>query len=78
MTELAIPLVSSVELGTSSVIAHVEIGRRDHWRTVGSGVGRELSVSSAWLRGVVVHKGLRYAYICCSTQQRANSCPEEF
>ncbi|KIP11421.1 hypothetical protein PHLGIDRAFT_474304 [Phlebiopsis gigantea 11061_1 CR5-6] len=59
MVEIAIPLLSNIETGTSSAIAHVELGRQDHWRTLGTGEGRELSVSSALLRGMVVHKGIR-------------------
>ena len=44
---------------SSNVIARVDIGRQDHWRSLGKGEGRELSVSTAILQGVVVHKGLR-------------------
>lgn len=44
------------------MVAYVEIGRNDQWRNLGSGQGRELSVVSASLRGVVVHSGLRYAF----------------
>lgn len=61
MVEITIPLLSNVEAGTTSAVAHVELGRQDHWRTLGAGEGRELSVSSALLRGMVVHKGIRYA-----------------
>ena len=56
---LKVPLVTSMEMGVSNVIAQLEVGRRDDWRTIGTGVGRELSVSSALLRGVVVHQGFR-------------------
>lgn len=59
LTELNIPMLTNVEVGSSSASAHVEIGRRDHWKTIKTGEGRELSVSYAMLRGVVVHKGLR-------------------
>lgn len=69
MTELSIPLLHNVELGVSSAIAYVELGRKDQWRAIGSGEGRELSVASALLRGVVVHKGLRYASLSSSRQK---------
>ncbi|KAF7306789.1 hypothetical protein MIND_00470600 [Mycena indigotica] len=54
-----IPLLTSYATGTSNVVADVEIGRRDHWKSLGSEQGRELSVVSATLNGVVVHHGLR-------------------
>ena len=62
MTEVTIPLLSNFEVGISNVVAHVEVGRKDQWKTLGTGEGRELSVLTAFLRGVVVHKGLRYVY----------------
>jgi len=57
--EMGIPLLSSYSLGVTNVVAHVELGRADQWRTLGSGQGRELSVLSGLLRGVVVHRGFR-------------------
>ncbi|KAI0348518.1 hypothetical protein BDW22DRAFT_1424674 [Trametopsis cervina] len=57
--KLDIPLLSNFALGTNKATAFVEIGRRDGWKTLGRGEGRELAVYSALLRGVVVHKGLR-------------------
>ncbi|GJE87632.1 Seipin domain-containing protein [Phanerochaete sordida] len=57
--ELTIPMLTNVEMAKSGASAHVEIGRRDQWKTIRTGEGRELSVSSAMLRGVVVHHGLR-------------------
>ncbi|KAI0697121.1 putative adipose-regulatory protein-domain-containing protein [Cytidiella melzeri] len=54
-----IPLTSNIVFGTSNAFASVEIGRKDLWRSLGRGEGRELTVSSAFLRGVVVHTGLR-------------------
>ncbi|KAI0788526.1 putative adipose-regulatory protein-domain-containing protein [Abortiporus biennis] len=56
---LDIPLLSSFEVSSSSVIANIEVGRHDQWKGIGVGHGRELSVASAILRGVVVNKGLR-------------------
>ncbi|EKM61145.1 uncharacterized protein PHACADRAFT_134396 [Phanerochaete carnosa HHB-10118-sp] len=61
MAELNIPMLDNVEFGTVSAFARVEIGRRDHWKTIRSGEGRELSVSSAMLRGVVVSRKERRA-----------------
>ena len=69
LTRIVVPMLYNIELGASSIMAYVEIGRRDQWRSIGSGIGRELSVSSAWLQGVVVHSGLRYAYIHQSWMQ---------
>jgi uncharacterized membrane protein len=37
----------------------VELGRRDGWRALGNGEGRELSVFSASLRGTVKRHGIR-------------------
>ena len=52
-------LVSSFSLDGKSAVARVELGRRDQWKSIGSGEGREITVFSAVLRGVVVHKGAR-------------------
>ena len=52
-------LVPSFSIDSKSAIARVELGRRDQWKSIGSGEGRELTVFSAVLRGVVVHKGVR-------------------
>ncbi|KAL6302157.1 hypothetical protein BKA93DRAFT_737358 [Sparassis latifolia] len=57
--DLQIPLLTSFVPSTTRVIARIELGRRDQWKSIGSGQGRELSVLSAFLRGVVVHKGIR-------------------
>ncbi|TFY77636.1 hypothetical protein EWM64_g6377 [Hericium alpestre] len=58
-TALHLSLLQSYTFGTSSVIAKVELGRRDEWRTIGKGEGRELSVLSASVVGTVRHKGIR-------------------
>ncbi|KAI0076234.1 hypothetical protein K474DRAFT_1645251 [Panus rudis PR-1116 ss-1] len=58
-TSLDIPLLTSYQPKVSSVNAYVELGRSDFWKSIGKGEGREISVSSALLRGVVVHKGIR-------------------
>ncbi|KZT72782.1 hypothetical protein DAEQUDRAFT_663249 [Daedalea quercina L-15889] len=57
--DMDIPLLSSFSLDSKRVVARVELGRRDQWKSTGSGEGRELTVFSAMLRGVVVHKGFR-------------------
>ncbi|TCD62778.1 hypothetical protein EIP91_006422 [Steccherinum ochraceum] len=56
---LDIPLLSSFESGQSNARAYIEFGRSDQWRSLGKGEGKELSVSSVQIRGVVVHKGFR-------------------
>ncbi|OCH96036.1 hypothetical protein OBBRIDRAFT_702409, partial [Obba rivulosa] len=58
---IQIPLLYSFVPGTTRLNAQVELGRRDQWKTIGNGEGREVSVISALLRGVVIHKGLRQA-----------------
>jgi len=37
----------------------VEIGRRARWTSLGKGEGREISIVSASVRGLVVHHGIR-------------------
>ncbi|KDQ63418.1 hypothetical protein JAAARDRAFT_65471 [Jaapia argillacea MUCL 33604] len=59
IVKVAVPLLSDYAPGVRRALARVELGRRDNWRTLGVGQGRELSVFSASLRGVVVHKGIR-------------------
>ncbi|KAK0464971.1 putative adipose-regulatory protein-domain-containing protein [Desarmillaria tabescens] len=54
-----IPLLHSYTFGTSNANAHIQLGRQDGWKTLGSGEGRELSVSDAYLRGILVHRGIR-------------------
>lgn len=41
-------------------LVRFEIGRKDEWRNLGKGHGRELNVPSASPRGVPKPKGLRY------------------
>ncbi|KAH8099430.1 putative adipose-regulatory protein-domain-containing protein [Cristinia sonorae] len=57
--DLDIPLLTAFETPFTNVLAHLEVGRADQWKSLGNGQGRELSVASAQLRGVVVHKGIR-------------------
>ncbi|KAG7450669.1 uncharacterized protein BT62DRAFT_927940 [Guyanagaster necrorhizus] len=54
-----IQLLHSYTFGTNYANAHVQLGRQDGWKTLGSGQGRELAVSDASLRGVLVHRGMR-------------------
>ncbi|KAH9950446.1 hypothetical protein B0H21DRAFT_535360 [Amylocystis lapponica] len=57
--DLNIPLLTSFVADTSRAIARVELGRRDQWRNIGNGQGRELSVLSALLRGIAVRQGVQ-------------------
>jgi len=41
------------------MVAYVEVGRRDGWKSLGSGQGKEISVIAASVRGTVVHHGIR-------------------
>jgi len=43
----------------SRVNAHIQLGRKDSWRSVGKGEGRELAVYAAFIRGDVRPHGLR-------------------
>ncbi|KAF8222150.1 hypothetical protein L208DRAFT_1413900 [Tricholoma matsutake] len=56
---LTVPMLSSFLPGTSSVVAIVEIGRHDRWTSLGKGEGREISIVSSSVRGLVVHHGIR-------------------
>jgi len=57
--DVHVPLLTSFAPGAKHVIATVEVGRRDNWKSLGNEQGREVSVVSASLRGVVVHHGIR-------------------
>lgn len=52
-------MLDSFEAGSSNLFARVEIGRHDGWKMLGAGEGRELSVISASLRGLIVPHGIR-------------------
>ncbi|RDB29107.1 hypothetical protein Hypma_015681 [Hypsizygus marmoreus] len=56
---LNMPMVPSFVPGTSKIVAYVEVGRRDGWKSLGTGEGREISVVSASIRGSIVHHGIR-------------------
>lgn len=57
--DLTVPLLSSFAPEASRVVAKLELGRRDGWKSLGEGHGRELSVSTASLQGIVRLQGLR-------------------
>ena len=59
-TQVAIPILSSWTPGTSSSLhAVLEVGRRDAWKMLGRGEGRELTVLEAYVRGTVLLQGTR-------------------
>jgi hypothetical protein len=58
-----VALLKSYAVGTANVLAKVQLGRQDGWKSIGHGEGREISVLSASLRGVVKHHGLRYVLL---------------
>ncbi|TDL28592.1 hypothetical protein BD410DRAFT_781103 [Rickenella mellea] len=58
LIEHEVPLLSSFVPRTPSVIALIEIGRRDGWKSVGHGEGRELSVWTAYIRGKIRPSGI--------------------
>ncbi|KAJ6509392.1 hypothetical protein C8R47DRAFT_1208580 [Mycena vitilis] len=59
VVDVHISLLTAHAPGASRVIATVEVGRRDNWKSLGTEQGRELSVVAASLQGVVVHHGIR-------------------
>ncbi|KAL5534345.1 hypothetical protein ACEPAG_807 [Sanghuangporus baumii] len=61
LVQLTVPLASSLITGVSRVKAHIELGRKDGWRTLGQGEGREVSVYAASLNGMVRPQGFRRA-----------------
>ena len=59
LIDLDVPLLSSYVPGTSNMIARIDLGRRDGWKSLGNGEGRELSVWNAALKGAVRLQGIR-------------------
>lgn len=55
-------MLESFTAGKSNLAANVQIGRHDGWTSLGQGQGREVSIISAHLRGLVVPHGIRYVY----------------
>lgn len=62
MVDINIPMFSDFVVGVSRALAKVELGRRDQWRTLGEGHGRELAILSGTVRGIVKHHGIRYEH----------------
>ena len=52
-------LLNDYTSGTPNLAATVQLGRKDGWKNIGSGVGREVSVLSMSLEGVLKYKGIR-------------------
>jgi hypothetical protein len=59
-SKLKVPLIDNFATGSSSVMAKVDLGRRDGWKGLGRGEGKEVSVHSATLRGTLRHRGIRF------------------
>ncbi|KAJ3803396.1 hypothetical protein GGU11DRAFT_4862 [Lentinula aff. detonsa] len=59
LVTIEIPMLDSFVPETAQVAVDVKIGRQDVWKGIGNGEGRELSVYSASLKGILVHKGIR-------------------
>lgn len=57
--EITIPLLTDYTIGSSRVLARIELGRKDHWKSLGTGEGREVSVLSITLEGVLKYHGIR-------------------
>jgi len=60
---LHVPLLYSYIARTGPIEARVELGRKDGWKSLGTGEGRELSVLSATLVGALKHHGIRCGLI---------------
>ena len=76
-SKLKVPLVDNFATGSSLVIAKIDLGRRDGWKGIGRGEGRELSVYSATLRGTLKHRGVRFVLVK-SQQLRVRSQRDPF
>ncbi|KIK70837.1 hypothetical protein GYMLUDRAFT_296633 [Collybiopsis luxurians FD-317 M1] len=59
LVTIDIPMLDSFVPGTRQLAVDIVIGRQDIWKSIGSGEGRELSVFSASLKGILAHKGIR-------------------
>jgi len=57
-SKLKVPLIENFATGANLVIAKIDLGRRDGWKGIGRGEGKELSVYSAALRGTLRHRGV--------------------
>ncbi|VDC01891.1 unnamed protein product [Peniophora sp. CBMAI 1063] len=54
-----VPFLKDYVSGTTNLVATIQLGRKDGWKSIGSGVGREVSVLSASLEGVLKYRGIR-------------------
>ena len=59
LIDLDVLLLSSYVPGTSNMIARIDLGRRDGWKNLGTGQGREVSVWNAALKGALRLHGIR-------------------
>lgn len=57
--EFVLPMLSSFYAEVENLRARVEIGRRDGWKSLGHGEGRELSVIASAIRGEVRPHGIK-------------------
>ncbi|KAF8349761.1 putative adipose-regulatory protein-domain-containing protein [Amanita rubescens] len=57
--KLDVPLLKAYLPGTSKLIALVELGRQDAWKSLGGGEGREVSILAAHIQGAIVYHGIR-------------------
>ena len=57
--DINLPMLSDFVVGSTRALARIELGRRDQWRSLGEGHGRELAVLSGTIRGIVKHHGVR-------------------
>jgi hypothetical protein len=62
--EFDVALLKSYTPAVSDMLAYIQLGRQDRWKSLGRGEGREVSVLAASLAGVVKHQGVRYVLIC--------------
>ncbi|KAJ4002465.1 hypothetical protein F5050DRAFT_1802408 [Lentinula boryana] len=84
LVTIEIPMLDSFVPETAQVAVDVKIGRQDVWKGIGNGQGRELSVYSASLKGILVHKGIRGLVtrfpttfsIICSASRDTNEPPK--
>ena len=71
-TTLRIPLLSRYVSGASDVVARIELGRQDGWKSIGSGEGKELSVLTAFINGRIRPQGVRLVPASYSSRLNIN------
>ena len=59
---MSVPLLDSWSPGRSRLDGFLELGRRDGWKSLGNGEGRELTVLEVVIRGEVNLQGTRSVY----------------